>query len=268
MNKNLYLKELKRNRKNLITWSIIVFLFTFLMVSIYPFMIEMGDTINMMMEELPKEFGDALGMNEQAWSKVAGFYSTYYGIYLIVLVAIYTTSTGARILSKEERDGTADFLMTKPISRKSLFMTKMFALFSLSMIIYLVQTLTAMIGFLVFDVGKVDWAPVFIMHAHGLVLILFFTCLGVLVSMFFRPKKNFMGMVVGIVFGSYFINAISKAASEIEWIGYISPFYYMDFSVSDPNYSFQAISALVLLIIGCGVLLFSYRNYIRKNINA
>jgi ABC-2 type transport system permease protein len=267
INYNLYTKEIKRNRKNLITWSLIVIGFTFLILAIFPSMADMGDDITKMMDKLPEEVGKALGMDSQTWSSITGFYSTYYGIYIILLVGIFTTSTGATIISKEEKDGTSEFLMTKPISRKTIFMTKMMSLLTLTLIIYAVQTIFAIIGFASFGGGKVDWIGFAIMHTHGLALILFFTTTGVLLSMFFKPKKNFMGMVVGIIFGSYFLDAMSKAASSVEWLGYISPFHYLDFAVTSDNYSVNIFGASTMVALGVGLLFFAFKTYSKRDIN-
>jgi len=267
INRNLYTKELKRNRKNLITWSLIVVGFTLMILAIFPSMEDMGEDINKMMEKMPAELGKALGMDEQTWSSIIGFYSTYYGIYIILLVGIFTTSTGATIISKEEKEGTSEFLLTKPISRKTIFMTKMMSLLTLTLIIYVVQTVTAIIGFIAFGNGNVDWTSFSIMHTHGLGLILFFTCTGVLLSMFFTPKKNFMGMVVGIIFGSYFFNAMAKASSSVEWLGYISPFHYLEFTTTNSEYAINYIGIIVLITLGISLLWFSFNTWNKRDIN-
>lgn len=266
MNWNLYRKELKRNRKNLIIWSAIVIGFTLMVTSIFPFMQDMGEDMAALMEKMPAELSKAMGMDAETWSSILGFYSTYYGIYIIVLVSIYTTSTGATIVSKEEKDQTSEFLMTKPISRLDIFKTKMLALFTLSMIIYLVQAIVAFISISIFKGAEVSWEAFITMHLGGLFLMLFFTCTGVILSMYVTPKKNFMGIVVGITFGSYFLNAIGQAADAVNWISYISPFHYMSFQVNDPDYGVNYLSAFVLLAIGGALLYFSFQKYKKKDI--
>ncbi|MFT5824106.1 MAG: ABC-2 type transport system permease protein [Crocinitomix sp.] len=266
MNWNLYRKELKRNRKNLIIWSAIVIAFTIMVTSIFPFMQEMGESMSALMDKMPAELSKAMGMDSETWSSILGFYSTYYGIYIIVLVSIYTTSTGATIISKEEKDQTSEFLMTKPISRLEIFKTKMLALFTLSLIIYLVQAIVALISLSLFKSAPVNWEAFAIMHVGGLILMLFFTCVGVILSMFVTPKKNFMGMVVGITFGSYFINAIGQAADAVNWVSYFSPFHYLSFQVNDPNYSVNYLGALALLAIGTLMLYLSFQKYKKKDI--
>jgi hypothetical protein len=73
MNKNLYLKELKRNRKNLAIWSTIVVGFTLMVTAIFPYMADMGDNITVLMNSIPEELGKALGMDEETWSSITWF---------------------------------------------------------------------------------------------------------------------------------------------------------------------------------------------------
>jgi ABC-2 type transport system permease protein len=267
MNSNLFTKELKRNRKNLITWTAIVIGFTLMVLSIFPFMKEMGQDMAELMDKMPAEIGKAFGMDSNTWSNILGFYSTYYGVYIVVLMSIYTASTGANILSKEERERTAEFLMTKPITRWEIFKTKMMSLLSLSVIIYIAQTLTAIVGLLLFGDMSFEWEIFFIMQASGFFLMLLFTACGVLLSMFLTPKKNFMGMVVGLTFGTYFLNAIGKSTTQTEFLSYFSPFHYFDFTIFDPNYSFNYIGALVVMAVVGGMIYLAFNTYKKKDID-
>ena len=266
MNKNLYLKELKRNRKNLIIWSSIVIGFTLMVLSIFPFMKEMGEDMGALLDSMPVELQKAMGMDAETWKNIMGFYSTYYGIYIVVLVSIYTTSTGTGIISKEEKDRTAEFLLTKPLSRQTIVKTKLAALFTLAVIIYVIQTLVAIVGVIAFGEGSIDWGAFYTLHFGGFILVLFFTAIGVLLSMYLKPKKNFMGIVVGLTFGMYFLEAISKATEATNWIGYFSPFHYLDFNVSGGNYEVNYISGIVMLALGALALLWSNKVYLKKDI--
>lgn len=265
MNTNLFTKELRRNRKNLSIWSAIVLGFTLMVTAIFPYMAEMGDSITVLMDSIPPELGKALGMDSETWSSILGFYSTYYGVYIIVLVSIFTASTGATIISKEEKDGTSEFLLTRPISRKTIVLTKIASLYTLTLIIFLIQVLVAFIAINAFAVQSVDWGVFAQMHLSGLILVLFFTAAGVLISMFVTPKKNFMGIVVGLTFGTYFLNALGKSADAVNWISYISPFRYLEIT-KDPTVEFNYLGAFVLVVLSTGMLLISNRVYGKKDI--
>ncbi len=268
MNKNLYTKELKRNRKNLMIWTSIVMGLTLLVMSLFPYFKEMGSELVVLMENMPAGLSEGLGLNAETWRNILGVYNTYYAIYIIVITAIYTTSTGASILSKEERDRTAEFLLTKPLSRKSIFITKMMSLFTLAFVIQLLQTLAALIGIFAFAEGEADWSIFATMHLHGFALIFFFTCIGVLVSMYVGAKKNFMGMAVGLVFGAFFLSAIAKAADGLDWIGYVTPFGYLGFEIFEPGYGVAWGPALFFIFVGILLLVLALKQFERLDIGA
>ena len=181
MNRALYLKELKRNRKNATIWTGIVLAFTLMILSIYPSFAEMGEEMAKLMSSMPEAYARAFGIDSNTWASIVGFYSTYYGVYITLLMGIFTASTGATIVGKEERDGTAEFLLTHPLSRATVSSTKMAVLGTLFLIVYAVQSLVAVAGMAVFG-DDVPWETVAAMHAHGFALVLFFTGVGVLLG--------------------------------------------------------------------------------------
>jgi ABC-2 type transport system permease protein len=207
----------------------------------------------------------AMGMDANTWSNILGFYSTYFGIYIVVLMSIYTTSTGTGIISKEEKDRTSEFLLTKPLSRNLIFKSKLCSLGVLTLSVFLIQSIFAFALVTIFG-EDVNYSKLAVMQINGLFLILLFTSLGVLISMNVQPKKNFMGIVVGLTFGSYFLNALSKSTDAISWLGYFSPFHYMDFNVTEPNYSVDWLSAVILVIISSITLYISMNQYNKKDI--
>jgi len=179
VNRNLYFKEIKRNRKSLIIWSIIIFWFTILVLSLFPYMKDLNKEMSVMMDKMPEALSKTLGLNSQTFNSILGMYNTYYGIYIIVLLSIYASSTGATIFSKEERN---------------------------------------------------------------------------------------KGIMVGLVFGSYFINTIAKVAETVNWLGYISPFHYLDFEVTSPTYSLNVLQLGVMLFICALLLIASCRIFNKKDI--
>lgn len=237
-------------------------------MSLFPFIKKMGEEMAALMESMPEGISKAMNLNAETWSNILGGYNTYYGIYIVVIIGIYTTSTGATILSKEERDRTAEFLLTKPLSRKSIFITKMMSLFTLVFAIQILQTLMATIGILIFGEGEVDWNVFGTMQFHGLILILLFTCIGVLISMYVGAKKNFMGMAVGLVFGAFFLSAISKAAEGLEWIDYLTPFGYLGFEIFEPEYAVAWGAVAFFVFVGLLLLVLAYKRFEALDIGA
>ena len=265
MNSVVFKKELKRNKKNTGIWTAIVVAFTAMILSIFPSFSEMGEEMAKLMSSLPEEYAKALGMDEETWSSIIGYYGTYYGIYITLLMGIFTASTGATIIGKEERDGTAEFLLTRPISRGSIATTKLMVLGALFMIIYGIQTLSAVIGLLIFS-EEVNWSVFTAMHVHGFFLVGLFTASGVLMSSFLSPKFNYMGPVVGLIFGSYFLNAISMASEKVSWLGYFSPYHYLNLSAKNGVLELNLITCFCASVVSAILLWIAYKRYLTRDI--
>ncbi len=233
----------------------------------YPYMKDMGDSMEGMMKMMPQGMLKAFGIDPNMWTSILGLYNAYYGFYLVLLMGIYSGTNGANVLSKEERNKTAEFLMTKPITRSQVFITKMMTTLTLLLLIISIQIFAAFIGIIVFGEQGVSWETFFIMHFHGFVLLFFFTALGVLLSMLLSPKQNFMGAIVGIVFGSYFLDAISKAVEQVNWLGYISPNHYLNFNIFTPNYGINIPGVLVFFLLSMGLITVSYFLFQKRDIS-
>jgi ABC-2 type transport system permease protein len=264
----LYNKELKRSRKNFLIWAVIVAGFTTMVTSLYPALEPMGDSIGQLLRGMPADLREMFGIGEASWTSILNFYNIYYGFYLMLLLGIYTASTAATMLTKEERDRTAEFLLTRPLTRQNVYWTKMFVLGTLAVSFMILQYVTAAIGMMVFGKGALSWSDFHILHLHGSALVLFFTGLAVPISLLVQARANFTGISVGLVLGSYFIEAISKAVDKAGWLGYISPFHYADLDSATPGFSLQWPNVIVLTALGVLLVVLGIRLFVRKDFAA
>ncbi|WP_235299637.1 ABC transporter permease subunit [Portibacter marinus] len=263
---NLYRKELQRNIKYLLIWASVLIILTFTTMAMYPYMSDAGDSIASVMKMLPPAMMKAFGIDPDMFTSIVGLYNTYYGFYLVLLMGIYSGTNGATIISKEKRDKTSEFLMTKPLTRKQIFQTKMVTLFTLLILIFSIQVLFAYVGVKIFGEANVNWEIFRTMHTHGLGLLIFFTSLGVFLSMIINGRVNFMGIIVGIVFGSYFLDAISKAVEQVNWLGYISPNYYLDFNIFAPGFGFRVFNFVFFMVLSLALIFSSYLIFRKKDL--
>ena len=130
-----------------------------MIVSLYPSMQNAGKA---MADSMPKEMLKAFGMDVAQWKEIMGYYKTYFGFHIILIMSIYVCSTGANIISKEERDRTSEFFFSKPISRKTIFTSKVVSLFTLTLFIFAIQTIACVIGIMIFDNGTINWEHLYI----------------------------------------------------------------------------------------------------------
>lgn len=123
---NIIWQELKTHRKSLMIWTIGVLVMVFAGMSKYVGMEGAGQSLNELMENMPAVMKAIMGIQSLDVSTPLGFYSVLY-TYLVIMLTVHAAMLGATILSKEERDQTAEFLLTKPVTRSFIISSKMAA---------------------------------------------------------------------------------------------------------------------------------------------
>lgn len=115
---NLYFRELKAHRKALIIWSLIMVFLSMAGIGKYTASLASGgggQWLNDMMKEMPKSLQALFGVGLMDLSKLMDYYGILF-LYIALVATIHAVFTGNQIISKEERDKTAEFLLVKPIS--------------------------------------------------------------------------------------------------------------------------------------------------------
>ena len=78
------------------------------------------------MKSFPRELLIAFGMADMDFSSVLGFYGLAF-VFIQVCLAIQAANYGVGLVSIEETEWTADFLLSKPVSRAKIMTSKLLA---------------------------------------------------------------------------------------------------------------------------------------------
>ncbi len=124
---NVFRREMKAHRKSLIIWCVsMIFLIASGSAGKYAGFSSTGESMNDLMQAMPQSLQAITGMGSFDLSQATGFYGVLF-IYMALLAAIHAVLLGSTIISKEERDKTAEFLFVKPISRRKVVRIKLLA---------------------------------------------------------------------------------------------------------------------------------------------
>ena len=121
---NIFLHELKAYRKSTIIWACSMSVVAVLFLVMYIGVSKDAEGFKAALQGYPEPIRKALGLSLEIATTMLGFYSFMFG-YIILCGAIQAMNLGTSIVSKEVRDKTADFLMTKPVSRKQILTAKL-----------------------------------------------------------------------------------------------------------------------------------------------
>jgi ABC-2 type transport system permease protein len=197
---------------------------------------------------------------------VLGFYAANNVIYMMLLGSIYSIVLASNILLKEEYDKTAEYLLTRPVTRREIFFSKL-AVISLN--IFILNFVTSLAGLICMELvknGPFSIKAFLILSSYTLLLNCIFAASGLFLSTLVKRAKPITTSCIGLVLIFYFIYTISKITVSIEKIGYLSPFRYIDMNVISPGYKMDFWHLIYFVGIGILLTVLSYRIYMRKDI--
>jgi len=123
---NIYKHELKMLSGSIFTWSISIAAILLIFMALFPAMAADAELLNQVMAKMPKELLTAFGMTDMNMATVLGFFGFLF-IFCQLCLAIQASNYGFGLVSLEERDMTADFLLAKPVSRFKIMTSKVLA---------------------------------------------------------------------------------------------------------------------------------------------
>ena len=126
MSANIYIHEFRIRLRSVIIWSLSLTALVFLFFSIFPVFADQAALLNEMMAKFPQELRAAFGLDNMDLSTVLGYFSFIF-IFAQLCLAIQASNYGFGLVSIEENELTADFLLSKPVSRVQVLTSKLLA---------------------------------------------------------------------------------------------------------------------------------------------
>lgn len=262
---NIFLRELKANRKALIIWSTCMILGVLSGMSKYT-AYSAGGANNEIFNKLPHTMKALLGMGSFDVTTMSGFFAMLF-LYIEIAAAIHAVLLGSGIIAKEERDKTTEFLMVKPVSRTTIITSKFFAALINVIVLNLVTLLSSVMMVNAYNKGKdITGEIVTFMFAMFIVQLIFLS-LGAFLSALMKNAKTSGSLAAAVMLGSFIISKITDLTNRLDALNILSPFKY--FSYSDivngngVNYPIVILSILLIAAFSASTYFF----YLRRDLS-
>lgn len=263
---NIFLHEMKAYRKSTIIWLVSLTAIMVMFMSMFPSFSKDAEQMTTMLEGYPEAIRKALSLDLENFFTILGFYS--YALSFIVLAgAIQAMNIGVSIVSKEVREKTADFLLTKPVTRTAIVTAKLLAAF---VSLLLTNIVYGAVALLVASQVQVDdfSTKVFLLLSLTLLIVqLMFLALGILISVMARKIKSVLTVSLATVFTFFFIGTLGGIADE-QTVRYFSPFKYVDTAYIMKHSGYEDTYLWVGAVLIVGAIAASYVVYAKKDIHA
>lgn len=262
---NILIRELKANRRSLFIWGGALALLSFFMLAIYPSFADNAAQFEELLSVYPEEFISVFGLDKLNMAEAIGFYAIEAYLMIILFGSMFAVILSSSMLAKEEDEKTIEFLLAKPITRNHLVTSKLVAFVSYLLLFNAGIGVVTFIGFEVFaeeysrmELLRLIAAP-FLAH-------LAFASVGFLLSLFFTRKKSTYSVGIGLVLLVYFLNIMASLAEKVQFLRYVSPFYYMDAADIVMNGRINPLHTLILLTVSALAIGATYFLYNRRDI--
>jgi ABC-2 type transport system permease protein len=267
MNANIFLREFRNRLKSVLIWSLALAVLVLFFFSLYPAFSGQITLMNQFMEKIPQAMRAAFGLAKVDLSSPLGFFSFLF-VFVQLCLAIQAGNYGFGLVSVEESELTADFLLSKPVSRTNVLTSKLLAALTSLTITNAVIWVVSFAGITIFRQDRpYEVNQLLLMLASIVIFQLFFFGLGLVISLLVKRVRSVTPYSLGLAFGCYVLNAFSGMFADVK-LEYITPFKHLDptYIVQNGRYN----TPLVLINAGVTVLSIAigYWLYIRRDIPA
>lgn len=260
----VFSREIKAGLKGFCIWTVSIAFMLAVCVFLFPQMKNQMTDISDMFANMGG-FSAAFGMDRLDFGTLLGFYGTECGNVLGIGGAFFAAFISISVLSKEEKDHTAEFLFTHPVSRSSILTQKLLAVAAQVLVMNIIITFVSLLSIVIIK-EEMPMKSFILIHLAFTVLQLeiSFICFGI--SAFLR--RGSIGIGLGLATILYFMNIIRNISDKADFLKYITPFSYSESAdiVADNRIN------MTLLLLGAAYALIAvvlgYLKYTKKDIAA
>lgn len=262
----MFIREMKVNAKSFFIWaSILIGLFVVVFL-VYPSIIssENVQMIDEMMEMFPIEVLKAFNMDISSIDSAFGWLKTEGFVFVLLVTGCYAGILGSNIILKEESDKTIEYLHSLPITRTQIVVQKMLAGVAYIVLMVTVVGVANYIGLeLSGDFDRKQYVLLSITPIFSSIVI-YFICM--FLSTFTHKTKRMLGISLGIVFASYFLQILSEMSDVTKFLKYFSAFTLADVRNVIMDVTLHPVCVLISILLAAVFFGLTLYRYCRKEL--
>ncbi len=265
MNANIFRYEFRSRLNSVLIWSLSITALIVIFMAIFPGFSAQAAVMKEALAKFPPALLAAFGLGTLDLSSPLGYFGFLF-LFVQICLAIQAGNYGFGLVSVEEAEWTADFLLTKPVSRTKVLTNKILAALADLGLTELVIWVVSFASLALFNNGlPVDWSKLILLLLGSIIFLLFFFSVGLVISLIVKRVRNVTPYSLGLGFGMYILSAFSNIVGEVS-LEYITPFKQLDPNYIVANGAFN--TPLVLLNVAITVIsvAVSYWLYVRRDI--
>ncbi|MEE8363183.1 MAG: ABC transporter permease subunit [Dehalococcoidia bacterium] len=272
MRRALLVVNLRRGLYTNLAWAGALVLYAAAIAAVFPSVAETvawSDYIEALPEELRQMAGLAdteLALTAEGFFTFEGFLGTEYMAWWPVFMGVYAVIVGGGLVAKEAERGTLDILLSHPIRRSDLLLTKAVTQILVFAVLAGVSALAIVVFGLLLDEPV---AATRVVAAHGMAFGLVVAIFGysVFFSAAFLKSGRAMGAAGILTLVFYVLNVLGPSLGSLDWMVKLSLFNYFEglrlLSGGAVNIAGVVIYAVIAVVsLGVSALTFERRDIV------
>lgn len=262
---NIYLKELKRYRLQLVFWSLGVIGFLVSAMSKYQGFSKSGTSLTETLESLPAGLSAIFGLGELDLTTAGGYFALSV-MYLSIMLGVHAVLIGSGIISKEETEKTVEFLFSKPVSRTRVLTAKLLAALTEAIALNLVTMAASIVIVAAFNDGQAITADIIFLMPCILFIQLIFLMVGISFAAVL-PRPRHAGMTAAaVLLATFILSAFVDVSEKYGFLRYLTPFKYFDARTVFTDGRYDPAYMIITLVVIASLLLISRFAYRRRDL--
>lgn len=260
---NIFLRELKASLKSLVVWAAIVILFVLMGTGKFSAFYGNPD-MNAILDAMPPALLDAFSLRSFDLTTLTGFFGLVY-TYFALLLGIAAAMWGSEIISKEERDKTAEFSLTLPVTRGHVVTAKTLAALADCVILLLVTWGASLAGARQFNPDGAFRHYLALLMLALFILQTVFLSIGVFLGCAMRRGRLAGAASVSLLLAAYFLSIVSVLDKDLDFLKYFTPFRYFDALAILGTSGLDMAFALLSVAVAVACMSGAYLAYVRRD---
>jgi ABC-2 type transport system permease protein len=223
-----------------------------------------GQSANELFNQLPEAVKSILGMNLLDLTSISGYYAIFF-LYFMLLAGTHAAMMGAVIISKEERDKTADFLFAKPVLRSQVITAKIIAALINLVALNLVTLFSSIFFVAMYNKGAPINAQIINLMIALFILQLLFASVGAGISVLAKNTNKATSLATSLLLTTFMLSVAIDLYDKIAFLKYFTPFKYFP-TTQVMQGSFDVIFLLLSAVIMIACLVLTYVLFEKRDI--
>ncbi|MCD4827349.1 MAG: ABC transporter permease [Acholeplasmataceae bacterium] len=221
---NIIKRELKANLKSFLIWLIPLSLIMYIVTWEFQSFAGNSEIIDAM--ESFEFLFQALGASITDITTPEGYISLV-SLYIFLPLTIYSGLLGSNIISKEEKDKTAEYLFTLPVKRTQVIKSKLIVSVIYSLLINVLLLTVICLSYLRFDRSDQYFNFIINLSIGAFLTQIIFLGLGMILSAMLKQYKKSGSLTIAALMGTYLISVlITMVDGKLDFIKFLIPFQY------------------------------------------